>query len=319
MKIIQPLVYAVLISIGIFIGNISNSENNEHENKIDNILKIIDNHYVDSINYSDFENKTINTFLNELDPHSSYISVNDYKAIEEDMNGSFSGIGVEFNIIEDSIVVISPIEGGPSQKLGIKSGDRIITVEDEDVASIGVKNENVIKLLRGEKGSEVNVKIKRRGTKDPILFKIIRDDIPLVSVSAGILLDDKIGYVKINRFAATTFNEMNKKCNKLINQGMEKLILDFRGNPGGYLHISNQICDEFLKDGELIVFTEGRNRERDEIYATSNGELEDIDIICLIDEGSASASEIVSGAIQDNDRGLIIGRRSFGKGLFKSK
>ena len=319
MKIIQPLVYAVLISIGIFIGNISNSENNEHENKIDNILKIIDNHYVDSINYSDFENKTINTFLNELDPHSSYISVNDYKAIEEDMNGSFSGIGVEFNIIEDSIVVISPIEGGPSQKLGIKSGDRIITVEDEDVASIGIKNENVIKILRGEKGSEVNVKIKRRGTKDPILFKIIRDDIPLVSVSAGILLDDKIGYVKINRFAATTFNEMNKKCNKLINQGMEKLILDFRGNPGGYLHISNQICDEFLKDGELIVFTEGRNRERDEIYATSNGELEDIDIICLIDEGSASASEIVSGAIQDNDRGLIIGRRSFGKGLVQEQ
>ena len=320
MKKLQPLIYALLICSGILIGNIGNNPSTTNEEgKINAILNLIDNHYVDTLNTSDFEDKTINAILNELDPHSAYIPVKKYQAVEEDMQGSFSGIGVQFNIIDDSIVVVSAISGGPSEKLGIQSGDRIISVEKEDVASTGIKNEGVIKLLRGEKGSIVNINIKRRGELELMPFAITRDDIPLYSVDAGIMLKDHIGYVKINRFAATTYKEMMEKVNSLQQAGMQKLILDLRGNPGGYLHIANQMCDEFLKDGELIVFTEGRNRPKEETFATKNGQLENINIIVLIDEGSASASEIVSGAIQDNDRGKIIGRRSFGKGLVQEQ
>ena len=320
MKKLQPLIYALLICSGILIGNIGNNPNTTNEEgKINAILNLIDNHYVDTLNTSDFEDKTINAILNELDPHSAYIPVKKYQAVEEDMQGSFSGIGVQFNIIDDSIVVVSAISGGPSEKLGIQSGDRIISVEKEDVASTGIKNEGVIKLLRGEKGSIVNINIKRRGQLDLMPFAITRDDIPLYSVDAGIMLKEQIGYVKINRFAATTYEEMMEKVNFLQQAGMQKLILDLRGNPGGYLHIANQMCDEFLKDGELIVFTEGRNRPKEETFATKNGQLENIKVIVLIDEGSASASEIVSGALQDNDRGKIIGRRSFGKGLVQEQ
>jgi carboxyl-terminal processing protease len=320
MKKMQPLVYALLICAGILIGNLNNSPTNTSNNtKINGILDLIDEHYVDTINTADFEDKAINSILNELDPHSSYIPLKKYQAVEEDMQGSFSGIGVQFNIIDDSIVVVSPISGGPSEKLGIQSGDRIVTVEKEDVASTGIKNEGVIKLLRGEKGTIVNISIKRRGQHELMPFAIVRDDIPLYSVDVGIMLEDNIGYIKVNRFAATTYTEMMDKVNFLQTKGMRKLILDFRGNPGGYLHIANQICDEFLKDGELIVFTEGRNRNKEETFATTNGQLEEMQIIALIDEGSASASEIVTGALQDNDRGLIIGRRSFGKGLVQEQ
>jgi carboxyl-terminal processing protease len=321
-KKLQPLIYALLIIAGILIGNINNSNttnSNSANTKINGILYLIQNHYVDPLNIADFEDKTINAILNELDPHSAYIPVKKYQAVEEDMQGSFSGIGVQFNIIDDSIVVISAISGGPSEKLGIQSGDRIVAVEKEDVASTGIKNEGVIKLLRGEKGSTVNITIKRREQHELMPFAIIRDDIPLYSVDAGIMLEDHIGYIKVNRFAATTYTEMMGKVNSLQEEGMQKLILDLRGNPGGYLHIANQMCDEFLKEGELIVFTEGRNRSKEETFATSKGRLENIKVITLINEGSASASEIVTGALQDNDRGLIIGRRSFGKGLVQEQ
>ena len=319
MKKMQPLIYAILIVIGILIGSFRNGIKISGDSKINNILQMINEHYVDSVDYIKFENDAINSILSGLDPHSSFISINDVQAVEEDMQGSFSGIGVEFNIIEDSIVVISPISGGPSEKLGIQSGDRIISVEKEDVASTGIKNEEVFKLLRGEKGSIVNITIKRKGQEKLIPFAIVRDDIPLYSVDAGIMLTNNIAYIKINRFAATTYDEMMEKANGLKAKGMQKLILDFRGNPGGYLHIANQICDEFLKEGELIVFTKGRNRSKVETFATQNGSLENIKVIALINEGSASASEIVSGALQDNDRGLVIGRRSFGKGLVQEQ
>ena len=213
-------------------------------------------------------------------------SIKDFKTIEEDMQGSFSGIGVQFNIINDSIVVISAISGGPSEKLGIQSGDRIVTVNKENVASFKINNEGVIKRLRGEIGSVVNINIKRRGEKELIPFAIIRDKIPLYSVDAGIILTQDIGYIKINRFSATTYDEMIEKARNLKAKGMQKLILDLRNNPGGYLHIASQMCDEFLKDNELIVFTEGRNRAKEEIYATEKGELEKIKIIVLINEGS---------------------------------
>ena len=319
MKNLQPLIYAILIAIGMYIGNLNNIYQISVDSKINNILQIIHEHYVDSVNYTTFENDAINSILNELDPHSSYISIKNVKAVEEDMQGSFSGIGVEFNIIKDSIVVVSPISGGPSEKLGIQSGDRIISVEKENVASIGIKNNGVIKRLRGEKGSTVNIIIKRRGQDDLIPYTILRDDIPLHSIDAGIMLNNDVAYIKINRFAATTYEEMMGKVTDLQTKGMQKIILDFRGNPGGYLHIANQICDEFLKLGELIVFTKGRNRRKQETFATQNGSLENIDVIALINEGSASASEIVSGALQDNDRGTVIGRRSFGKGLVQEQ
>ena len=319
MKQMQPLIYAILLAIGIYIGNIGPKATHLVDSKLNNIIQIINNNYVDRIDKREFENSTINSILSDLDPHSSYISVENFKSVEENMQGSFSGIGVEFNIIEDSIVVVAPISGGPSEKLGIRSGDRIISVEQEDVASIGIKNAEVIKRLRGKKGSAVNIVIKRRGQDKLIPFSIVRDDIPLYSVDAGIMLTDDIAYIKINRFAATTYKEMMKKANNLQKEGMQKLILDFRGNPGGYLHIANQICDEFLTAGELIVFTKGRNRAKQEIFATQKGSLENINVIVLINEGSASASEIVSGALQDNDRGIVIGRRSFGKGLVQEQ
>ena len=315
----QPIIYAILISIGIYIGNINNKQKDSIDNKINNILQITKEHYVDTLNYAEFEEDAINTILNQLDPHSSYISTKNFKNIKEDMQGAFSGIGVEFNIIEDTIVVISPISGGPSEKLGIKSGDRIVMIEKENVAGVGIKNQDVIDQLRGTKGSSVNISIKRRNQNNLLPFKIIRDNIPLHSVDAGIMLTNDIGYIKVNRFAATTYEEMMKKANNLILQGMNKLILDLRNNPGGYLHIANQICDEFLEEENLIVFTQGRNRNKKEIYATKEGDLEDMNIIALINEGSASASEIVAGALQDNDRGLIIGRRSFGKGLVQEQ
>jgi len=321
-KKLQPLVYALLIISGILIGNINNSNtpnNNSENTKINGILDLIQDHYVDPLNIADFEDKTINAILSELDPHSAYIPVKKIQAVEENMQGSFSGIGVQFNIIDDSIVVVSAISGGPSEKLAIQSGDRIIKVEEEDVAGTGIKNEGVIKRLRGEKGSVVNITIKRRGQTVLMPFAITRDDIPLYSVDAGIMLEDDIGYIKVNRFSATTYDEMMEKVNLLQKEGMDKLILDLRANPGGYLHIANQMCDEFLKDGELIVFTEGEKRSREETFASKKGQLENTQVITLIDEGSASASEIVSGALQDNDRGIVIGRRSFGKGLVQEQ
>ena len=321
-KTLQPLLYALLIIVGIFIGSINNSNtirDTSKKTKINDILDLIQDHYVDSLKLADFEDKTINAILSELDPHSAYIPLKKIKAVEEDMKGSFSGIGVEFNIIEDSIVVVSAISGGPSEQLAIQSGDRIIKVEEENVASIGIKNEGVIKRLRGEKGTIVNITIKRRGQIKLIPFAITRDNIPLYSVAAGIMLQDNIGYIKVTRFAATTYDEMMEKISFLQKENMHKLILDLRGNPGGYLHIANQMCDEFLKEGELIVFTKGRKRIKEEAFASKKGQLSNTKVIVLIDEGSASASEIVSGALQDNDRGIIIGRRSFGKGLVQEQ
>ena len=234
--------------------------------KLNHIFQTINKNYVDSINYVKFENELINTILTKLDPHSSYISVDNFKSIQEDMQGSFSSIGIEFKIIDNSSC-ISNIRR-PSEKLGIQSGDRIIKVENENVASIGITNEDVIGLLRGEKGSVVNIIIKRKQKNKHLPFKIIRDDIPLISVDAGVMLTHNIGLIKINRFSATTYEEMIVKSDSLKKEGMDKLVLDLRSNPGGYLHIANQICDEFFKNNELIVYTEGDKRGKQEYFAT---------------------------------------------------
>lgn len=320
MKNKQPIIYSLLIISGILIGTklVNNPAQKSVNTKLNGILQLIDSHYVDTLN-TDFDDKIIISILKELDPHSTYIPKKDVKEVSENMAGSFSGIGVEFNIIEDTIVVISAISGGPSEKLGIQSGDRIVVVEGEDVASIGIENKGVIDRLRGEKGSIVAIKIKRKGTNKLIDFNIKRDDIPLYSMDVGIMLTDDIGYIKLNRFAATTAQEFTQASYKLLSKGMLKLILDLRGNPGGYLGAAASICDAFLEENKLMVYTEGRNRSKQEILATNSGNLQQTEVIVLINEGSASAAEIVAGAIQDNDRGTIVGRRSFGKGLVQEE
>ncbi len=315
-----PIIYSLLIITGIIIGSILKKpdEQNELNDKIQLILNLVKTHHVDSL-AKNFNQTAINSILSKLDPHSSYIPAKKLKTIEEDMKGSFSGIGIQFNIINDSIVVIAAISGGPSKKLGILSGDRIVNVDNENVTNIKIQNEDVIKRLRGEKGSEVKIKIYRRSNNKLMDFTIIRDDIPLHSLDISMMLNNNIGYIKINRFSATTYNEFNSSTLNLLDQGMSKLILDLRGNPGGFLGMAIGICDELLKKENLIVYTEGRNRKRENIYATNNGHLQNVEVIILIDEGSASASEIIAGAIQDNDRGIVIGRRSFGKGLVQEQ
>jgi len=253
--------------------------------------------------------------LKELDPHSTYIPAKRLDRMNSELKGNFEGIGIEFNILKDTIVVVSPIEGGPSEKLGIQSGDKIIKVENDNVAGTGISNQDVVDLLRGEKGTKVDVTIKRDGLKSPLHFTIKRDKIPIHSVRASYMIQAQIGYIKLNRFSGNTMAEFGNAINNLQSKGLENLILDLRGNPGGYLKAAIRLADEFLKKDQMIVYTEGRARSKQVYNATSRGHFEKGKLVILINEGSASASEIVAGAVQDQDRGLLIGRRSFGKGL----
>ncbi len=316
-NLLEILKYTSLIILGVLLSELFT--NDQKKSKIESILNIIEKNYVDSINLNSLYDNSINDIMHNLDPHSSYIDAEKFNTVKEDMQGSFSGIGVQFSIINDTIVVVAPIAGGPSEKLGILSGDRIVYVEKKLVANVKIKNEDVIKKLRGKKGSSVNVDIYRKGNNKLINYNIVRDDIPLKSVDASIMLDNSTGYIKLNRFAATTYEEFSLGVENLLNRGMKKLILDLRNNPGGYLGVAINICDDFLIANQLIVYTKGNKRSKDEIYSTKNGSLTNTDLVILIDEGSASASEIVAGAIQDNDRGTIIGRRSFGKGLVQEQ
>lgn len=260
----------------------------------------------------------IRGMFSTLDPHSIYIEPEDNEQIQEEFAGKFQGIGVQFQIIEDTITVITAISGGPSEQLGIRSGDRIIQIED--TSSVGFTNEMVIRRLRGEKGTEVDVTVKRPNVKDPINFTIIRDDIPIYTVDTSYMLDEKTGYIKINRFAATTHEEFMSASEELKEKGMERLILDLRGNPGGYLSQAIAIAEEFFPRGTELVSTKSmHSRFNGEYFSRKDGDYKDKPVIILVDEGAASASEIVSGAIQDHDRGLIVGKRTFGKGLVQQQ
>lgn len=319
-KSYQPIIYSVILIVGIFLGKFYILESPKTQNsKLDSILKLVEENYVDGFDISDHEDEILIAIMQELDPHSGYIPKKEQGFIEEEMSGSFSGVGIEFNIIKDSLVVVSPISGGPSEKLGILSGDRIVEVDGEDFASVGLTNSDVIEKLRGEKGSEVHVKIYRRGEKELLEYTIERGDIPLYSVDASFMIDDEIGYVKVNRFSATTNEEFFNASSKLLSSGMKKMVLDLRGNPGGYLGSAIFMCNEFLQEGELIVYTQGKYRNREEIFSDDGGRLKDIELVVLINEGSASASEIVSGCMQDLDRGTLVGNRSFGKGLVQEE
>ena len=325
-----PLILSLVLISGIWLGyflsikiDSSNGKNQNQKTstneKINSLLEFIDYQYVDTINKSELVEKTVNAMLQSLDPHSSYIPAAEFDVSNESLEGNFDGIGVEFNIIRDTIRVINPIEGGPSEKVGIKAGDKLIKVGLENLTGKKITNKKVFETLRGKSGTSVQVTILRNGVKNPMPFKITRAAIPLYSLDAAYMTSGDIGYIKINKFAATTYNEYLKAFNDLNKQGMKKLILDLRGNPGGYLNAAVDISDEFLTNGLQIVYTQGKANPKKTYRATQRGSFEKNKLVILIDEGSASASEIVAGAIQDNDRGLIIGRRSFGKGLVQDQ
>ena len=291
------------------------SDFEEQGQKFNTLLYYMDQLYVEDTDMESLVETAIVNMLEEMDPHSVYIPAEELKAADEPLNGNFEGVGIQFNIFRDTIMVVSPISGGPSEKLGIMAGDRIVTVDGEVVAGTGVTNKDVQRLLKGPKGTLVTVGIKRGNDPELLTFEIIRDKIPIYSVDASFMVAPGIGYVKVNRFSKSTMSELYKAFAKLKQAGMEDLILDLQGNGGGMLRTAIQMADEFLSEQKLIVYTEGRSFPRDDTYARIPGRFEQGRLVVLIDQGSASASEIVSGAVQDWDRGLIVGRRSFGKGL----
>ena len=283
--------------------------------KLITAMQTIDKFYVDSADISRLVAIAIEESLQELDPHSAYIPKEDLEKANEPLEGSFDGIGVSFQIYHDTILIIAPIPGGPSEKLGILGGDKIVKINGEDATGSDVKNDWVMKRLRGKKGTSVDVTIFRAGKGDLLDFTIVRDKIPLNSIDATFMVDPEIGYIRLDRFSKTSQEEFDTALARLKAEGMTKLILDLRGNTGGYLNTAVELSDEFLPKDHLIVYTEGRKSPRQEFSATDIGNFENGKLVIIIDEASASASEIVAGAIQDWDRGIIIGRRSFGKGL----
>lgn len=325
--ILIPLLIAVSVAGGILIGNLLNKNsqtgfaglNIGGQNKISEILSYINQGYVDSVNTSEIIEKTIPEILKNLDPHTSYIPPTDMKEVQEEMTGKFSGIGVQFSIMEDTVRVIEVISGGPSSKVGIMPGDRIVKVNDSIIAGVNVENNTVLNLLRGDKDTKVLVGIVRKGTEKQLDFEITRGDIPINSIDVSYLIDNETGFIKISRFANKTYKEFMDGMEKIKDAGAKKVIIDLRQNPGGSLVAVLQMVDEFLSKDEPILYTEGINQPRKTYNASGSNTWKDFKVYVMIDEFSASASEIFAGAIQDNDRGFIIGRRSFGKGLVQEQ
>jgi len=322
-SVILPLLLAIALVAGILIGIYLPGRNSAPQqsafrarnDKINSILNIIESDYVDTVNRSELVEAAIPAILKKLDPHSVYIPAKDLQRANEPLQGNFDGIGISFNMLTDTILVISTIPGGPSEKIGLLAGDKIIFVNDSLVAGKQISDEKVMGMLKGPRGTVVKIKLLRKGYNDLIPFDIVRDKIPIASVDVSYMINGRTGYIKINNFAITTYDEFLKSLKELKDQGMTKLILDLRENSGGVMEAAIKIANQFLKEGQLIVYTLGRSQPKNEARATGKGEFENGDLVLLIDEWSASASEILAGAIQDNDRGTIIGRRSFGKGL----
>lgn len=287
----------------------------ETTQKMAALLFYIENYYVDSTDVPKLVEDAIVSMLKSLDPHSAYISKDEIDEANEPLEGNFEGIGVTFQLYRDTILVIAPVPGGPSDKLGILAGDKIIRIDGEDAFGKDINNRFVMDRLRGKKGTTVDVSIYRKGSQDLMDYTIVRDKIPLNSIDAAFLIEDDIGYIKLNRFSKTTIEEFKESITELNTNGMSSLILDLRGNSGGFLGTAVELADEFIKPGKLIVYTEGLNNPRQDFKSTRKGSFEEGKLIIMINEGSASASEIVAGAVQDWDRGIVLGRRSFGKGL----
>lgn len=317
-----PLVLCLGLAAGVFVGATMNTgkhstDVNKDLQRFREVLTQIKEEYVDTVNTTALVDDAIVHMLNKLDPHSSYIPVADRAAANEDLRGNFDGIGIEFNIFNDTVVVVTPLSGGPSEALGIISGDKIIKVDGKDFTGSEISTADVMKALKGPRGTEVKVTILR-GKKE-IAYNIIRDKIPQNSVDVAYMVDKETGYIKVNRFSATTFDEFHQGLVELKEKGMKRLVLDIQGNPGGYMNMAIEMADEFLPAGKKIVSQKGKERKYNaEASATNRGDFESGDLIVLVNEGSASASEILAGALQDNDRALIVGRRSFGKGLVQS-
>ncbi len=320
--ILSPIIVAVLLITGIYIGRAMGRDTGNPSfvippkvDKLHAVMNYIAQDYVDKVNQDSLVEMVIPKLLEELDPHSIYIPASDMQEVNEPIEGNFDGIGVMFNIQKDTIVVINTIHGGPSEKIGVKAGDRIVYVEDSLFAGVKMNTRQVMKALKGKRGTTVNIKVKREGFKDLIPFSITRDKIPLKSVDVAFPVDDKTVYIKISTFAMNTYNEFMRYVIKYKQMGYNSWMIDLRGNVGGVMQSAVQIADEFLEQGKLIVYTEGRSRPKSDILATRNSMCRNDEVTILIDEWSASASEILAGALQDNDRGTIVGRRSFGKGL----
>src|SRR3989339_768987 len=320
-NILMPILFSLILVAGIGAGYLlSRVSGKTHEGNpvIDKLLSVIDYvemEYVDTISKTDFVEAALPQILLELDPHSQYIPASEQQSMSEPLEGNFDGIGVQFNIQEDTVVVVNVISGGPSHKRGILAGDRIVKVNDTLIAGVKISNDKVMKKLKGPKGTKVMLGIGRKGEKTLLSFEITRGQIPLYSIESSYMIREDIGFVKINKFSKITTHEFKKAVTRLKRKGMKKIIIDLRGNGGGYMDAAVNLADEFLTDKQLIVYTYGKSRPKTNYFSTQKGFCIDLDVAILIDETSASASEIVAGAIQDNDRGTIIGRRSFGKGL----
>jgi carboxyl-terminal processing protease len=325
-----PIILSLVLILGLWLGSRLSFVNNDKmdkvlfakptkHDKVNDLMNYIEQDYVDSISREDLNVNAIEGILDKLDPHSTYIPAEDFSEVEDQLHSNFEGIGIQFRIEKDTIMVIQTIPGGPSAKAGMRAGDRIVMINDSLVAGTGIESNQAVKLLKGKRGSEVKVGIFRRGLADLIDFTLQRDVIPTYSIDISYMVNDSIGYIKMSRFAANTYEELVAALNKLLADGMTRLVLDLRDNTGGYLQAAIKIADEFLSDKKLIVYTEGNSRPNNYAYASTKGIFEENKLVILINESSASASEILAGAIQDNDRGLIVGRRSFGKGLVQEQ
>ncbi|MCF8332315.1 MAG: S41 family peptidase, partial [Bacteroidales bacterium] len=324
-----PIAFSLVLILGLFLGShMINSQDsgwslfkteNRTFNRLVDVLNLIQQDYVDEIDTEEITKIAVKNIIEELDPHSEYIPASQFAEVNDQLKGNFEGIGIQFRMVKDTIVVIKTIAKGPSEKAGIMAGDRIVQVNGKTVAGKGISSDSIVSMLKGKRNTEVEVSVYRRGMKNLLDFTITRDKIPTYSLDVAYMIDDETGYVKLNKFSATTGDELHKALIDLKGEGLEKLILDLRGNGGGYLSESIRVSDEFIKDDNLIVYTEGKNRPRREQKATAYGSFHEGDLVIIIDEMSASASEIVAGAVQDNDRGTILGRRSFGKGLVQEQ
>ena len=328
-QIYLPVVLALVLVAGMFIGRMTGGSGDSGRSrtlnfsteagKLTKIINLIDRHYVDTVDREELVKDVIPKVLKELDPHTVYIPAEDLKMANQQLQGNFGGIGVEFSMQEDTVMVISVVPGGPSEEVGIMPGDRIITVNDSVIAGVNMPTNDVVKMLRGDKGTEVTVGIQRRNRDGLIDFDITRGEIPMHSVDVAYMLNDTTGFIKINRFARNTYQEMVDGLAKLKNKNCKHVVMDLRGNSGGYLDVAIKMVNEFLDKGDMIVYTEGASSPRQTVEADGSGSCKDVGITVLIDEFSASASEIFAGAMQDNDRGLVVGRRSFGKGLVQQQ
>ncbi|MCB0473761.1 MAG: PDZ domain-containing protein, partial [Flavobacteriaceae bacterium] len=320
-----PLITSLAVAVGIFLGMFLNYPQNNsaislfssspQEAKIKKLIDYIHYDYVDKVDTDSLLDGTIRQILGKLDPHSVYIPASEHEAIAEKMNGEFVGVGIQFRMYKDSLTVLNVIPGGPSDKAGILAGDRILFADKDTLYGRKLNSDYIMKTLKGEPGTTVNVTVYRKSDKALLPFTLKRNYIPLKSVISSYMVNDSLGYIKIDQFSSTTYDEFKEALSALLDQHMKHLVLDLRGNPGGYMGVATKIADEFLEDNKLIVFTKNKGGKIDKTYATSKGSFEKGTVYVLIDENSASASEIVAGALQDNDKGVIVGRRSFGKGL----